>query len=307
MTDLDDCQGDMSRDSTVDIEIERLLSGSPTYSDDLAPLAGVFASLHPKGGDELGEQAIARLVTACAAAAAAAPRHAAARPMKRSRLQSLRRRTVALAVAATVVVGGTSGLAFAADGAKPGDVLYGVDRAFETVGIGAGAEQERLSEVEALFDAGELERGLQHATEVLGDDLSDPAAADALVDAAARVQLAGSDESAISRQGVADLLDYITNNIDDLDGSQIADLASEIGRSDEPAQPGRDSSNSAPAPPSDTPADPPGLSEHNPGPPADNPAEPPGLSNQAPGPSHGAPADPPGHQGSAPGQSKKDR
>jgi hypothetical protein len=29
----------------------------------------------------------------------------------------------------------SSGLAYAADGAKPGDLMYGLDRAFEAVGL----------------------------------------------------------------------------------------------------------------------------------------------------------------------------
>ena len=50
----------------------------------------------------------------------------------------------AVVTAATVFLGGTSGLAIAADGAKPGDPLYGIDRAFEAIGIGAGEAEERF-------------------------------------------------------------------------------------------------------------------------------------------------------------------
>jgi hypothetical protein len=41
-------------------------------------------------------------------------------------------------------------MAWAADGAVPGDWYYGLDRALESVGIGAGGAAERLQEVAAL-------------------------------------------------------------------------------------------------------------------------------------------------------------
>ena len=45
-----------------------------------------------------------------------------------------------------------SGVAMAADGASPGDLLYGVDRALESVGIGAGGIDERLAEFDSRHD-----------------------------------------------------------------------------------------------------------------------------------------------------------
>jgi hypothetical protein len=58
---------------------------------------------------------------------------------------------VAMAVAALVVlVMLPAGMAYAANGAKPGDLLYGLDRALEAIGIGDGGAEERLAESLAL-------------------------------------------------------------------------------------------------------------------------------------------------------------
>jgi hypothetical protein len=42
-----------------------------------------------------------------------------------------------------------SGVAVAANRAAPGDALYGIDRALEKIGIGAGGAQERLAGAKA--------------------------------------------------------------------------------------------------------------------------------------------------------------
>jgi len=62
---------------------------------------------------------------------------------------------VAMAVAALVVlVMLPGGMAYAANGAKPGDLLYGLDRALEAIGIGDGGADERLAESLALVASG---------------------------------------------------------------------------------------------------------------------------------------------------------
>jgi len=307
MGDLDDYRGDMSRETTSEVEIERLLTGEAISDDDLAPLAGLFAAL--RSTDDLPEETIARLVTVATEASQAAPGASAATHHSKSwkPFGTLRRRATAVAVTATILIGGTSGLALAADGAKPGDALYRIDRALETVGIGAGGEQERWREVEDLVDSGEIERGLQHAAQTIADGVSDDSeASDALRDAADRVQVAGSETSDATRKSVADLLTYIAENRGEIDGGQVAELATSIGGSqDHPATPSTGSAEH-PGPPDDVPANPPGLTDRDPGPPDGKPAGPPGLSDHEPGPPDGVPANPPGHSDSKPGPPKND-
>jgi hypothetical protein len=285
MSDFGDYLYEMDKTRTSDVEIEALLSGSPQLGDELQPLADLFSAIRADAGDDLTDGAVAGYVAAATAASAGAQPASPARnqPLRRPLLGTLRRRAATVTVAATVLLGGTSGLAMAADGAKPGDALYGIDRALEAVGIGAGAQQERLSEAEALIDNGELQQGLQHAAEALeNDDSVGPAASQALMDAADRVRAAGADPSAVTREKVAGLLTYLAENAGGVDGRQVAELAVQIGRSNAPQSRGQADPQ---GPPADSPADPPGLTEREPG----HPTGPPGQDKDK-----DKPGDPPG-------------
>lgn len=308
MSDLGDYLYEMDRIQTSDAEIEALLSGSPQLGEDLQPLADLFSAIRANAGDELTDDAVAAYVAAATAASVAAlpASHVRTQRSRRPLLGTLRRRAATVTVAATVLLGGTSGLAVAADGAKPGDALYGLDRAFEAVGIGAGAQQERLSEAEALLDDGEIHLGLDHAAQALEDSESGGGeASQALMDAADRVRAAGADPSAATRERVAGLLSYISDNVGNLDGRQVAELAVEIGGpKDRPNTPPASNAPDAPGPPDDNPANPPGLSDRDPGRPDDKPTTPPGLSDQDPGPPDHVPADPPGQSKENPSTTK---
>jgi hypothetical protein len=297
MSDLGDYLDEMDRYRTADVDIERLFSGSPQPAGDLAPLADYFARLSDFG-DELDDEAVGRVVAIAAAAAAATPTvaPAAPRPQKRFLLSSLRRRVATVTTAVAVLLGGTSGLAFAADGAMPGDSLYGIDRALEAVGIGAGGEAERLGEAEALINAGEVIRGLEHAAETLEEHATTgPNAAIALLEAAERVRAVGSEPSAVTRESVAGLLTYLAENAGSIDGSRVAEMAVQIGRPHTSSSPGQSDPQ---GPPAGVPADPPGQDKdrNEPGPPEGVPADPPGQNKDKnePGPPEGVPADPPG-------------
>lgn len=283
-----DYPGEMRNEEITDSEIEDLLSGSPDTSDALAPIADFFEALRSEPGPEIDEGTIAGFVAAAVDASNAtfgATTTSPVRPRSRSLLVSMRRRAAAIAVAATVLFGGTSGLALAADGAKPGDALYGIDRAFEGLGIGAGDAEERFSEANALIDAGEVPRGLQHAAEAVEKHSADgPTASEALKDAADRVRAGGAEPSAATREGVAGLLTYISENVGDLDGRQVAELAREIGsQGNRPATPPGSSKPDAPGPPDHSPADPPGRSDEAPAPPGHARSDSPGNSESAPG------------------------
>lgn len=275
----------MERDDLTDRDIEQLFAGAPVEADELTQIAAVFDVL--RAADDLDEATIARLVKAATGTIPAAKEQAPRAPKatSRPRLAGVRRRAAAIAMSAGIFVAGTSGLAAAADGAKPGDVLYGIDRALEAVGIGNGAEQERLTEAQALVNAGKIQQGLHHTAEVIDKaTVGDAGASEALRDAADRVETAGSEASAATRESVAGLLDYISENVGEIDGRHIADLAVEIGGpGDRPVTPAAGEDNEPPGRPEDLPSDPPGLTDREPGPPDDIPANPPGLSDEKPG------------------------
>ncbi len=314
MSDFGDYLREMDRYRTSDAEIEKLFSGSPV-GEDLSELADLFGALRVEANYEYSDTAVATFVEAAVAeAAAAAPPEqiapAAQPPRRTSMLRNLRRRAATLTVAASVVVGGTGGLAVAADGAKPGDALYGIDRALEAVGIGAGAEEERLSEAEALVAGGDVLAGLEHAAEALDAD-GDASAAQALNTAADRIRTTTNGSSDVTRERVAGLLAYLSENIGDVDGRQVAELAVEIGRDNgQPPTPQAPAVPGSPSTPTQRPVDPPGLTDNpgltnnEPGPPEGTPSDPPGQDKDNTGPPDGVPANPPGQDKDKPPKDK---
>jgi len=135
-------------------------------------------------------------------------------------------------VALLVFVTMSSGLAYAADGAKPGDWMYGLDRAFEVVGVGGGGASERLAEVEALVGAGAISEGLAHASEVFeGIPASDEAKA-ALAAAVARLNDGTDGVGFRIAAQVGGLIEYLKMAIDThegVDGLAVADMVREFG------------------------------------------------------------------------------
>lgn len=263
----------------TDRDIERLFDGSGDPSGELAPVADLLVSLRTASNVTLDEKTLAGFVHSSSTAAATAARQRAVEGsatapvvgvagMRRgSLLVSLRHRTAAVAVAAAVFVGGMSGMAVAADHAKPGDALYGIDRALEAVGIGNGMATERLAEAQALLESGDIPRGLQHAADAVETHGSDhSAASDALAEAAERVMSGRSSQSEATRISVAGLLSHLSANVHDLDGREVAEIAREIGRPDDrPGTPPAATSPDTPGPPDHRPTDPPGRSDSKPG------------------------------------------
>ncbi len=299
MSDFGDYLSEMKRNRTTNVEIENLFSGSPNLSGDLKDVNDFLDAVRVESSEQLSDDTVSRFVAVACAASAEAPTAAPVRPQLRSGslLRTLRRRVTTVTVAATVVLGGTSGLALAADDAKPGDALYGIDRALETVGIGAGALEERLFEAEALVAANDVSRGLDHATQALesqGD--GNQLATTALIEAAQRVQTADDGSAAANQEGVAGLLAYLSENVGNVDGQAVAELASQIGRGDN--RPGVGSSDTSPP---QRPTDPPGLTDDKPGRPEDLSGNPPGQDKTESGPPDHVPVDPPGQDKAEPG------
>jgi hypothetical protein len=77
---------------------------------------------------------------------------------------SFRRRLVAIAAASATFITGNLGVAMAADQAAPGDLLFGLDRAYEQlselIGFSDDHTVERLDEAAQLADAGNREDAL---------------------------------------------------------------------------------------------------------------------------------------------------
>lgn len=93
------------------------------------------------------------------------------------------RRAVAAIVATALMGISNVALATAADPAVPGDALYGVDRAYESIGSAVGFDgthaAERANEVLVLQERGQSSEALQHVIESLTEllEADDPVAA----------------------------------------------------------------------------------------------------------------------------------
>jgi hypothetical protein len=146
-----------------DTQVEVLLAGGIPDDPALTPLIEFVSELRGSGlnrtaNDGVDVIAIAALTARKGVREAVSPvDHASPTQTKRRRRPVLRPAWVA----AMMVVGFAS-VAVAADGASPGDPLYGLDRALEQFGIGAGGLDERLTEVAHLVAKGHPEEALSH-------------------------------------------------------------------------------------------------------------------------------------------------
>ena len=114
--------------------------------------------------------------------------------------------------AVVALLAGFSGAAYAANGAAPGDALYGFDCALENVGIGDGGLQERLTEATHLAECGLVDECLNHAALAVrnqaGLDEGGQANA-ALIAAANAVQTTNQGESSQIRSRVAEMIQWM--------------------------------------------------------------------------------------------------
>ncbi|MCH7844264.1 MAG: hypothetical protein IH850_00330 [Acidobacteria bacterium] len=217
---------------------ERLLSGKPTDGglDDLALLIG---ALRTAESPRVDRALVDRIATEAAAIAHRGQnRPAITAPAAKVGLR-LRHRLATVAAATTLVLGSGAGVAIAADGAAPGDALYGLDKALERVAIGDGGAAERLQEAADLVRAGQLARGLEHAAEVVAASHDGEsggvsvAASGALRAAAERISASVSANDGTGNQQVqtaaADVLTYLADNVGDIDGRKVAELSQLIG------------------------------------------------------------------------------
>ena len=251
MSRLDDYEAEMAQATLSDLDVERLLSGMTPENDEAAQLVALLDLIRVEGDRSPSDGAVARVASQAASLTQAMPTVGIpTRPSGRTAGWRLRPQ-LAVVAGAIVVFGAFSGVAVAADGAVPGDVLYGIDRALEKIGIGAGGAEERLEEARSLLSEGDSSEALRHATEVLTEEEDGAAVGDAraaledaaavgdaraaLEDAAVTLEVDDQPTSTPAREDVAVLLDYIrANHGNDVgaDGKEfgqgVADLAHDI-------------------------------------------------------------------------------
>lgn len=248
---------DMRKSSISDEALEVALAGGDSSGDDIDVVVDLVRGLrHEVDVMDLSPDSEAHILATAAAVPEAVP------PMTPSAAsvspRRLRARLAVVMASMMALLLATAGVGLAADGAMPGDPLYGLDRAMERVGIGNGQAHERLAEAVALAEAGHVGRGLDHAAATLAtlpEQAQAMNAEQALSDAAARILLDGT-----APTGVTELLMHLASVVGTGDGQGIADIAQEIRDTVErggPATPG--------GPPASTPGRPEGLPGRGPG------------------------------------------
>ena len=299
MSHSSDYQGEMFIPLSIsDTDAEALMTGADGIRSDLGDLADVLGAIET-AGQAFVDMDISRMARAAAMEARAVPaaRLDAAQSAARSEWMARMAPRVAVgALALIMLVVSSTGLAFAANGAKPGDMLYGLDRAAEVLGIGDGGSNERIAEAHALVASGAVASGLTHAAAVLPATPDNETAKAAIQKAATRVQGEPQGPSSYVAEQVGTLLSYLrlATAAGTVNTSTLSGFAEAIGKP--PATPpGMDGT--------------PGQSEDAPGQQDDAPGQSedaPGQQDDGPGNSENPPGqqdDPPGPPADAPGQS----
>jgi hypothetical protein len=306
MSDSSDYQGEMFAPLSIsDTEADALMTGADGVRSDLADLADVLGSIRT-AGQAFGDTDISRLARAAALEARALPaaRLDAAQAAARSEWMARMAPRVAIgALALIMLVVSSTGLAFAANGAKPGDMLYGLDRAAEVLGIGDGGANERIAEAHALVASGAVAGGLTHAAAVLPATPDNETAKAAIQKAATRVQGEPQGPSSFVAEQVGTLLSYlrVATAAGTVNTGTLAGFAEAIG---EPPAEAPGLAETTPGQSETTP----GLAGTTPGESADT-SESEGATDQGddgpglPGDTPGQSEDTPGQSGDTPGQS----
>lgn len=272
---------EMTRQQFSDSDVERILSGQEPENETLAQLAPALVALHSEQPETPSEETISRFAAEAAeiarSSAPAEGNTASPKPGFRYRgfPGSLRRKLATLA-AALLTFAGMTGIAFAADGAAPGDPLYGLDRALEQIGINDGAAAERIAEARTLTMNGQVPAAFHHLADSVETEDQDSVelhqAADALRTAANNVRSESDDaESQKVRSEVAAMLEQMAEMSEgpDFDGAIFGQRLAEMAR----AIPGGENPvGTADGPPEDTgpPEDGGGSSSGGDGTPADS-------------------------------------
>jgi hypothetical protein len=249
MSDHDVYRDDMARDRLSDLDVEMVLTGGIPEGPRLARLANLLQMAH-EGHDLTPEPEVTARFAAEAARIATSSTAIGSPRLARPRSSaSIWNRPIAATTAGFALVLGMSGVAVASDSAAPGDLLYGIDRTLESIGIGAGGATERVSEASTLLDRGQVPEAIEHvADETSADDVMSAEATAALQAAAEAVAANGQGNTSVG-ESVGAMLDEISRMLqdDELDGAMFGRRVSELARSirDE-ADPGEGSADSEP-------------------------------------------------------------
>jgi len=236
---------EMFRKRPSDDDIERILSGQAPEDASLARLGTLLIALHDHEAEPPSEGRIATLAAQAAAIARdGKPDRVVATPPSRSKsLGVALTGKLAMVAVAIVVIAGMTGVATASDKAAPGDLLYGLDRALEAVGINDGGTTERITEAQALASDGQVEEAIDHVAAAVTAPDSEPTddfspestrAATALRDAAARVRGDSAEPEAQEvRDAVGAMLSEMAEMIGDpdLDGAEFGQRVADMARS----------------------------------------------------------------------------
>jgi hypothetical protein len=220
--------------SISDAEVEALFDGADGLRADLTDVAEVVATIQAIGRYDTDKD-FSHLIAAAALESRTTPvaRYAAAQAASTSWEWTTRvvPRVAVGAAALLMLVVSSSGLAFAANGAKPGDMLYGLDRAAEVIGIGDGGADERYAEAQALVAAGEMPGGLALASEILDRIPGGEEAKPAVAEAAARLEHEPAGPASQAADQVGALLRIIHDGTiaGVVDIPTVSSLAQEIG------------------------------------------------------------------------------
>ena len=213
----------MSKSSVSDRQLAAALAGTESADTDVIDefVRGLRAEVEVMG---LPQDSESHILAATAAVPETVPQVVAPHiPVSPRRLRA---RLVLVMASIMALLLATAGVGLAADGAAPGDTLYGLDLAMERVGIGNGKASERLAEAVALAEVGQLSRGLDHAAATLAtlpDQAHAAAASEALADAAARLL-----EDGDTPTGVNNLLSHLASVVGTGDGQSVAEIARQI-------------------------------------------------------------------------------
>jgi len=242
----------MAENRFSDRDIEQLLSALVPENEELAALAPILRMLKDQSIREVSEDEVA-VFAPQAAQAARWTISTASKPDQKATVSTSRRRLLrprlAMALASVVLLSGMTGVAFASNGAAPGDPLYGLDRALERIGIGDGAAAERIAEAQALFQEGLVAEAMAHAAGAVAETedaslLADGSgAAEALRDAAEAITSIDQGEADEVRAKVAEMLNWMADNAVSEEpltgrdfGEMVAGFAKGISTKDDPEE-----------------------------------------------------------------------
>jgi hypothetical protein len=215
-------------DEMYDRDIEMVMSGGTPANTDLLPLRELVAELRSLAATPVSQELIDFHATEAAAVVIERQARVVAENQTgqgRVSARGLRRRAMTTAVSLAMLLGVT-GMAWAADGAVPGDWNYGLDRALESIGIGAGGSAERHAEEQSLAadqPAAPAETGIPDGSVGQPNPPDRPTGLDRALTAVTQ-HPGESGNNAYLRRRAPEVLLYL-NTTDHFDGAVVAVIA----------------------------------------------------------------------------------